>query len=135
MSIANRFLALLILSLFALVIALGSMAFAHDHSRPELTPWFKQLKSGKGLCCDGTDALHLSDVDWKNEGGRYKVKIPKSGEDMARAVAGETVETIWVDVPIEAVITEPNLAGSALVWPIYGYMGASIRCFMPGALI
>src|SRR5262249_671367 len=42
-------------------------AFAHDHNYPELKGWFEGLQSGRGICCDGEDALHLSDVDWERQ--------------------------------------------------------------------
>jgi hypothetical protein len=32
------------------------------------------------------------------------------------------------------VIKEPNKAGHTMVWPLYGYEGVAVRCFMPGAL-
>ena len=51
-------------------------------------------------------------------GGHYRVRI--EGE--------------WVDVPEEAVITEPNRVGRTMVWPIRGYLGLTIRCFMPGSM-
>jgi hypothetical protein len=62
------------------------------------------------------------------------VRIPKNGPDFERAIAGETVDTEWVDVPDEALLEEPNLSGGTLVWPMYGYMGNTVRCFMPGSL-
>jgi hypothetical protein len=34
----------------------------------------------------------------------------------------------------EAVITEPNRAGRAMVCPLRGYLGLTIRCFMPGSM-
>lgn len=119
---------------FFILLIMCAVAFAHDHARFDLTPWFKQLKSHKGMCCDGMDALHLRDVDWEVKDGHYRVRIPKDGADMAKAVAGETVETIWIDVPDDAVIEEPNRDGATLVWPLYGYGGVSIRCFMPGSM-
>ena len=125
-------------ALGVLVWLLVSPVLAHDHERPDLTPWFKTLHSGKGMCCDGYDALHLKDVDWETqnlEHSHFRVRIPKNSADMAKAAAGENVETMWVDVPDDAVIDEPNKDGQTLVWPLYGYMGASIRCFMPGAMI
>lgn len=91
---------------------------AHDHSRPGLDGWYQGLTSGKGLCCDGSDATHLADVDWESRDGRYRVRI--EGE--------------WHDVPPEAVLDGPNLDGRTLVWPIKGYGGLTIRCFMPGAM-
>ena len=34
----------------------------------------------------------------------------------------------------DAVITEPNRVGRTMVWPITGYGGTTIRCFMPGSM-
>ena len=49
------------------------------------------LKSGKGPCCDGSDALHLSDIDWETtpDGQHYRVQIPLDALEFARAVRGE----------------------------------------------
>jgi hypothetical protein len=41
---------------------------------------------------------------------------------------------VWVDVPDEAVLTGSNKAGETLVWPLWGYHGVSVRCFMPGSM-
>lgn len=117
-----------------LTYVLASMAFAHDHERPALTPWFKSLVSRKGPCCDGSDALHLTNVDWETKDGHYRVRVPSTGQGFERAMNGEKVEMDWVDVPEEAVLEQPNLDGETLVWPMYGYMGKTIRCFMPGTL-
>src|ERR1700758_3617477 len=46
-------------------LAVISPSLAHDHNRPELNDWFKTLHSGKGLCCDGSDATSLEDPDWE----------------------------------------------------------------------
>ena len=115
---------------------------AHDHDHPELDGWYQSLKSGKGPCCDGPskDALHLKDVDWETEGEdrntHYRVKVPKDAASFERAIHGEAVDTVWVDVPDDAVIHDPNRAGSTLVWPLYGYgyPSITIRCFMPGTM-
>ena len=134
--IVRFWLGVIVCSLVVLMVALGA-ALAHDHVHPELTPWFKSLKSHKGYCCDGTDALHLRDVDWETqnkEDSHFRVRIPAKGEDMAKAAMGEEVETMWIDVPDEAVVDEPNRDGATLVWPLYGYSGANIRCFMPGMM-
>jgi hypothetical protein len=85
---------------------------------PELHRWFESLKSGKGPCCSDADGSAVSDVDWETAGGHFRVRL--EGE--------------WVDVPDEAVITEPNRIGRAMVWPIKGYLGITIRCFMPGSM-
>jgi hypothetical protein len=85
---------------------------------PELHQWFESLRSGKGPCCSDADGSAVSDVDWDTRAGHYRVRI--DGE--------------WLDVPDEAVITEPNRIGRTMVWPIRGYLGISIRCFMPGSM-
>ncbi len=85
---------------------------------PELHQWFEGLRSGKGPCCSDADGSAVSDVDWETKDGHYRVRIDDE----------------WVDVPDEAVITEPNRIGRTMVWPIRGYLGVSIRCFMPGSM-
>lgn len=90
-----------------------------------LHDWFNTLKSAKGYCCSDAYGTAISDADWQVKGGRYRVRVP--------IVAGSDVLQ-WVDVPEDAVITEPNRAGKTMVWPLYGYMGVSIRCFMPGSM-
>jgi len=85
---------------------------------PELHQWFEGLRSGKGPCCSDADGSAVSDVDWDTAGGHYRVRI----------------DGAWFDVPDEAVITEPNRIGRTMVWPIRGYLGVTIRCFMPGSM-
>jgi hypothetical protein len=110
------------------VLLLSALAAPSMHARdldgryaaqnPELHQWFESLRSGKGPCCSDADGSAVSDVDWDTAGGHYRVRI--DGE--------------WINVPDEAVITEPNRIGRTMVWPIKGYMGVSIRCFMPGSM-
>ena len=88
------------------------------NSNPEIKAWFDTLRSGKGPCCSDADGSAVSDVDWESGNGHYRVRI--DGE--------------WIDVPDEAVITEPNRVGRTMVWPIRGYGGLTIRCFMPGSM-
>jgi len=88
------------------------------NSNPELKAWFEGLRSGRGPCCSDADGTAISDADWESGGGRYRVRI--EGE--------------WVDVPDDAVISEPNRVGRTMVWPIRGYLGLTIRCFMPGSM-
>ena len=121
---ARRFRAPLTAGSVALLLALAShLGHARDrgqyaNANPELKAWFDALKSGKGPCCSDADGTAVSDVDWESGNGHYRVRI--EGE--------------WVDVPEDAVITEPNRAGRTMVWPIRGYLGLSIRCFMPGSM-
>src|SRR5713101_1721451 len=108
----------------ALLMALASpTGHARDrgqfgNSTPEMRAWFEGLRSGKGPCCSDADGSAVSDVDWETHDGHYRVRL--DGE--------------WIDVPDEAVITEPNRVGRTMVWPIRGYLGVTIRCFMPGSM-
>ena len=112
----------------ACAVLLAMLAAQASHARdpdgryaaqnPELHKWFESLRSGKGPCCSDADGTAVSDVDWETANGHYRVRL--DGE--------------WVDVPDEAVITEPNRIGRTMVWPIHGYLGISIRCFMPGSM-
>jgi hypothetical protein len=100
-----------------------SSVYARDRgqfasSTPEMKAWFDSLKSGKGLCCSDADGTAVSDVDWTTKDGHYRVRL--EGE--------------WIDVPDDAVITEPNRVGRTMVWPVRGYGGLTIRCFMPGSM-
>jgi hypothetical protein len=103
-----------------LVIFFASVApgFAHDLSHPELNAWFDSLKSGRGLCCSFADGSAVSDVDWESKDGHYRVRL----------------ENNWIDVPDEALITEPNRAGRTMVWPLRFDGKIFIRCFMPGSM-
>jgi len=88
------------------------------YANSPLKQWFDSLRSGKGPCCSDADGSAVSDVDWESKSGHYRVRI--DGD--------------WHDVPEDAVITEPNRVGRTMVWPIRGYQGLSIRCFMPGSM-
>src|SRR5579871_4176002 len=96
-------------------------ALARDDGRfanSQLKPWFDKLASGKGLCCSFADGVKVENVDWDTQDGRYRVRL--NGQ--------------WIDVPPEAVVTEPNRFGPAVVWPYQDAAGKTqIRCFMPGA--
>jgi hypothetical protein len=115
----------LIVGLALLLLGLASqLGHARDrgqfaNANPELRAWFNGLKSQKGLCCSDADGSAISDADWESGNGHYRVRI--DGE--------------WVNVPDEAVITEPNRIGRTMVWPIRdGVGGLYIRCFMPGSM-
>ena len=103
----------------------------HAHLEAEV-----RLHSRKGgVCCDGNEAMHLSEVDWDVKDGHYRARVPTTSGGFERAMAGAiNVETEWVYVPDAAVVDEPNRANVTLVWPLYGPMGVSVRCFMPGTM-
>ena len=85
-------------------LLLCTPALAHDPSHPELNEWFNRLTSGKGVCCSFADGSVVSDVDWESKGGHYRVRL----------------EDNWIDVPDDALITEPNRVGRTMVWPLRG---------------
>ena len=63
-------------------------------------------------------AKRVDAADWESKDGHYRVRI--DGE--------------WVDVPSEAVVDGPNLAGRTMVWPYYRDGHPRARCFMPGSM-
>jgi hypothetical protein len=60
-----------------------------------------------------TDGVTVADPDWESRDGRYRVRL---------------------DVPDDALITEPNRAGRTIVWPMLFNGEISVRCFMPGSM-
>jgi hypothetical protein len=100
---------------------MGIVALARDDGRYANSPlksWFDQLASAKGLCCSFADGFSVDDVDWDTQDSHYRVRL--NGE--------------WIVVPDDAVVTEPNKFGRAVVWPYMGTDGQTqIRCFLPGA--
>ena len=90
-------------------------------STPEMKKWFDGLKSEIGSCCSDADGTALSEVDWESNNGHYRVRL--NGQ--------------WIDVPDNALVTEPNLTGRTMVWLMPQIDGDTIRirCFMPGTMI
>jgi len=93
------------------------------YTNSPLKPWFDHLASGKGLCCSMADGEAVADPDWESKDGHYRVHIPNN----------QGTPT-WYDVPDDALITEPNLAGRTMVWPIRFDGTVTIRCFIPGPM-
>jgi len=101
------------------------------YANSPLKPWFDQLNSRNGLCCSNADGYVVEDADWEAKNGHYRVRVPE--------YPGSKV-MVWIDVPDNSVITEPNKAGRTMVWPVY--FGSEednpqpiwIRCFMPGSM-
>lgn len=92
---------------------------------PAKHAWFDQLRSGKGLCCSFADGVSIENVDWDTDG-------PK--DEQGNATYRVRIKGEWINVPPEAVVTEPNKYGQAVVWPYQGGDGKTqIRCFIPGA--
>ena len=109
------------------VVALCMSAFvsssvsARDDGRYANEPlhaWFDQLASGKGLCCSFADGFKVENVDWDTQNGSYRVRL--HGE--------------WILVPENAVVTEPNRFGPAVVWPymdVEGQRNSVASCRAP----
>jgi hypothetical protein len=107
--------------IIAALFFLIAPVFVHDDGRYAGSPlkgWFDGLRSGKGPCCSNADGETVADPDWTSKDGHYQVFLDDQ----------------WIDVPDDAVITEPNRAGRTMVWPLRGPLGISIRCFMPGSM-
>jgi hypothetical protein len=105
----------------ALLLILTLPLQARDDGRYAASPlksWFDTLRSGRGPCCSDADGSAVSDVDWDSDHGHYRVRL----------------DGVWIDVPDDAVIKEPNRAGRAMVWPMHQDGGVQIRCFMPGSM-
>lgn len=120
------------LLVLAVLMAVSTVGVARDvggrYAASPLKPWFDSLRSGKGLCCSDADGSVVQDADWDSRNGHYRVRLSVYLGD------GKT-EMQWIEVPDDAVITEPNRAGRTMVWPIAGYHNElTIRCFMPGSM-
>ena len=118
------------LTVASMLVAACSLVLARDDGRyanSPLKPWFDRLKSGRGLCCSFADGRAVEDPDW--------------GTESVAIAGGENEIRYWVivdgqrlNVPPDALVTEPNRAGHAVVWPYQDASGATqIRCFIPGA--
>jgi len=98
-----RLIYLAVLALY-LTTLVSSQLNARDDGRfanSPLKPWFDRLASGKGLCCSFADGFSVQDVDWDTQDGHYRVRV-----------YGQ-----WFVVPDDAVVTESNRFGPAVVWP------------------
>jgi hypothetical protein len=120
----------LLISVSVIMLAMTQSVWGRDpdqrYKDSSLHDWFEHLASRMGLCCSFADGYVVQDADWESKNGHYRVRVPTAANSDA---------AIWVDVPDDAVITEPNRAGRTMVWPFYGHQGVWIRCFMPGSLI
>lgn len=91
---------------------------AGDWKGSPLHAWFEQLSSGKGLCCSFADGRTVEDPDWGMQGDSYWVRI-----DGKKII-----------VPKDALVTEPNRYGKAVVWPYLVNGDPAVRCFLPGVM-
>jgi len=111
---------LAILALYLTTLASNQLNARDDgrFANSPLKEWFDRLASKNGLCCTFADGVGVQDVDWDTQDGHYRVRL-----------YGQ-----WLVVPDDAVVTEPNRFGPAVVWPYNDRYGSTrIRCFIPGA--
>jgi hypothetical protein len=98
------------------------LAFPRDldgkYENSPLKRWFESLASRRGFCCSFADGQSVEDVDWETKDGKYRVRL----------------DSQWIEVPPDALVTAPNKFGLAVVWPYKDYEGRTqVRCFIPGA--
>lgn len=120
---AHRWLVLAGMGLLTLIIILGHKAFGRDvegrYAQSDNHDWVKSLHSPAGAwCCDITDGRALTDADWRSKDGHYQVKLRDD----------------WLDVPEDAVITQPNKIGLTIAWIGYRNGEAIITCFLAGPM-
>ena len=115
---AERYLALLAVSIAALILFTAFAAFAHDHARPELDGWYSSQRNSVGQwCCNGDDQ-HAYEGDYTiNKDGSVTV-TDENG-------APYTIEAYKV-------LTGPNPTGHPVWWYIEGMNGKNTFCFALG---
>lgn len=132
------------------IVHFAMRAYGRDDGRYANSPlksWFDSLQSGQGSCCSFADGVKIDDVDYDTQDGKYRVRlcaVPPAQDTPEGWASCDKKE--WFIVPDNALITQPNKFGPAVVWPFgqihykddgdvnTGYTKETkIRCFMPGA--
>lgn len=91
--------------------------------------WWNSLHANGGNvpCCDIADGQKVEDVDWDT------INVA-SADGQAQVRYRVRLNGQWIVVPPEAVVTEPNRFGPAVVWPYTDFQGKTqVRYFLPGA--
>ena len=87
------------------------LAFPRDldgkYENSPLKRWFDSLASRRGFCCSFADGQSVEDVDWDTKDGKYRVRL----------------DSQWIEVPPDALVTAPNKFGLAVVWLYKDYEG------------
>jgi len=131
-----------LMTLVMLLVVLGAIfepVLAHDRDGryakldPEMHKWFESLHSGKGPCCADADGNVVADADWESVNDPAKPSVHFRVRMDVSKIEGQ-VDMQWLDVEDDALVTVPNKFGRTMVWPIRGYLGTTIRCFMPGPM-
>jgi hypothetical protein len=124
----------LILYFLLTFIAIGTAANRGQYGKPDpkIRAWFNTLSSRRSInCCATSDGVVLLDVDW----GR---------QNKANSHYWVNLHGNKFDVPDEALVTQENKLGVAIVWTYVFFEVKDldgniihpgqlrIRCFMPG---
>lgn len=122
-----------IVALVVIWLAITHAAQAHwNGPTPIGSPdkaWWDSLHANGGNvpCCDIADGQKVEDVDWDT------ISVA-SADGQAQVRYRVRLNGQWIVVPPEAVVTEPNRFGQAVVWPYTDFQGKTqVRCFLPGA--
>jgi len=87
-----------------ILLLLCTPVLAHDANHPELNSWFDHLaRAGKGCAVLSWMAVRSPIQTGDSKDGHYRVRLDNQ----------------WIDVPDDALITEPNRAGRTMVWTWY----------------
>jgi hypothetical protein len=111
---------------FAFLLAALSRSHGRDldgrYANSPLKGWFNSLTDKQGIgCCDTSDGRRVEDADWgTGTDGSYWVVV--DGQKLA--------------VPDQALLTQKNRVGTAIVWPYLdpATNEVKIRCFIPGSM-
>ena len=101
----------LVVILFLFTTLIAQARDNGQYTNNPLKSWFDSLKSKKGFCCSDADG-HLTDYQMREN----QYWVPINGT--------------WTAVPDDAVITEPNKLGRAMLWLTPDH---EIRCFIPAS--
>jgi hypothetical protein len=90
------------------------------YANSPLASWFEAIHNQIGAyCCKNADGAPVEDGDWDIKKDHYWVRLNLG----------------WQMVPDDALVTESNRFGKAVVW-LYDDLNSTstqIRCFMPGS--
>ena len=87
-----------------------------ENENSPLKRWSTALQAGEGFAA--RSLMARASRMWIGIRGKYRVRL----------------DSQWIEVPPDALVTAPNKFGLAVVWPYKDYEGRTqIRCFIPGA--
>jgi hypothetical protein len=135
-AIARTALAVMIV-VAVITIAIGFHGIRRAHSReaypgqyaqysPEIKKWFNEQVSPKtGVhCCSTSDGTYAEE---EIRDGHYWTRFT------THRIGNPDMDSGWMQVPDDTVLTSPNRNGAAVVWYYYENYVLKIRCFAAGA--